>query len=177
MDRIDRKILALFQHDTRRIAGSIGADVGLSAAAVQRRIKRLRETGVIRAELAQLDGAATGVPIACIVTLSMLAAPTHIDRFKRQMRSLPEVQQFYHVTGSKDFVLIVTATSMEAYGEFARQWFEVSQHVARYETHVILDRVKVGLSLPISAGDAPAARIGPGAGLGRPARPAKRAQK
>jgi DNA-binding Lrp family transcriptional regulator len=36
VDRIDRKILGLYQHDTRRIAESIGAEVGLSAAAVQR---------------------------------------------------------------------------------------------------------------------------------------------
>ena len=44
MDRIDRKILALYQSDTRRIAESIGGEVGLSAAAVQRRLKRLRES-------------------------------------------------------------------------------------------------------------------------------------
>ena len=157
MDRIDRKILALYQSDTRRIAESIGGEVGLSAAAVQRRLKRLRESGAIRAEVAQLDGAAVGVPIACIVTLSMAAAPPHLDRFKRQMRELPQVQQVYHVTGSKDFVLVVTASSMEAYGEFAREWFEMSQHVARYETHVVLDRVKVGLSLPVPLDEAPIA--------------------
>jgi DNA-binding Lrp family transcriptional regulator len=157
MDRIDRKILALFQADTRRIAESIGAQVGLSAAAVQRRLKRLRESGVIRAELAQLDGAALGVPITCLVTLSMTGTPANLDRFKRQIREVAEVQQVYHVTGSKDFVLVVTATSMEAYGEFARRWFEMSEHVARYETHVVLDRVKVGLSLPIPLDD-PASR-------------------
>ena len=80
MDRIDRRILALYQGDTRRIAESIGAEVGLSAAAVQRRLKRLRETGIIRAELAQLDNAAVGAPITCIVALIMASAPAHLDR-------------------------------------------------------------------------------------------------
>lgn len=149
MDRIDRKILALYQSDTRRIGESIGEAIGLSAAAVQRRLKRLRETGAIRGEVAVLDNAKLGVPITCIVTLAMQAPPSELDKFKKQMRTLAQVQQCYHVTGSSDLVLVVTATTMEEYGAFAREYLELSQRVARYETHVVLDRVKVGLSLPV----------------------------
>ncbi len=149
MDRTDRKILALYQHDTRRIAESIGAEVGLSAAAVQRRIKRLRETGVIRAEVAVIDNAAVAVGITCVVALVMKSPPAQLAKFKAKLRAMPEIQQCYHVTGSTDLILIVTATSMEAYGAFAHDHLETSPYVARYETHVVLDRVKVGLSLPI----------------------------
>ena len=63
------------------------------------------------------------------------------------MRDLAEVQQCYHVTGSSDIFLVVTAESMEDYRAFARTRLEIPQ-VARYETHVVLDRAKVGLSLP-----------------------------
>jgi DNA-binding Lrp family transcriptional regulator len=153
MDKIDRRILGLYQNDTRRIAASIGAEVGLSAAAVQRRLKRLRAVGVIAAEIAVLDNKAAGVPITCIVCVALSSSPAHIDRFKRQMRGQPEVQQCYHVTGSTDMILVVTASSMEAYGEFARTWFEKGQQVARYETQVVLDRVKVGLSYPVRPGE------------------------
>ena len=150
MDRIDLRILALYQHDTRRIADSIGAEVGLSAAAVQRRLKRMRADGTIRAEVALLDNAAVGAPITCIVTLSMAGAPlAGLDRTKRLLRANPNVQQCYHVTGSMDFVLVVTAASMEEYGRFAREWFESNAAIARYETFVALDRVKIGLSLPV----------------------------
>jgi len=153
LDRIDRKILALYQNDTRRIAESIGANVGLSAAAVQRRLKRMRADGVIRREIAVLDNAAVGMPITCIVTLSMAAFPgpsTYLDRFRRQMIEQSMVQQCYHVTGTRDFVIVVIAASMEEYGAFARAWFEANERVTRYETHVALERVKVGLSLPLN---------------------------
>lgn len=150
LDTIDLKILSLYQHDTRRIAESIGDAVGLSAAAVQRRLKHLRADGTIAAEIAVVNQKNIGRPITCLVTVSMAGTAGDLDRFKRQMCNLAPVQQCYHVTGSIDFILVVTAHSMEEYGEFARQWFETSQ-VARYETHVALDRVKVGLSLPISA--------------------------
>jgi Lrp/AsnC family transcriptional regulator, leucine-responsive regulatory protein len=148
MDDIDRKILALYQHDTRRIAASIGEEVGLSAAAVQRRIKRLRAEGTIAAEIAVLDNAAVGRPITCLVSVALGSGAAHIDRFTRRMRAQRDVQQCYHVTGSIDVLLIVTAQNMEAYRAFARTWLETPQ-VARYETHVVLDRIKVGLSVPL----------------------------
>jgi DNA-binding Lrp family transcriptional regulator len=151
MDRIDRKILALYQDDTRRIAESIGQAVGLSAAAVQRRLKRLREIGVIRAEVAVLDNAMLDVPITCVVALAIKAPPSELDKFKQHLRAMPLVQQCYHVTGSSDLILVVAAASMEEYGAFVREHLESSRRVARYETHVVLDRVKVGLSLPIRA--------------------------
>jgi Lrp/AsnC family leucine-responsive transcriptional regulator len=65
---------------------------------------------------------------------------------------LAQVQQCYQVTGTSDLVVIVTAPSMEDYGEFARRWFEGSEYITRYETLVVLDRVKVGLALPIAEG-------------------------
>ena len=148
MDRIDRKLLAIFQTDTRRIAESIGAEVGLSAAAVQRRLKRLRADGVIAAEVAMLDNKAVGMPITCIVTVGLATSAAHLERFKRTICGEPAVQQCYHVTGSTDVVLIVITASMEEYAAFARTWFETA-HVARYETHVVLERVKVGMSLAI----------------------------
>jgi Lrp/AsnC family leucine-responsive transcriptional regulator len=147
MDAIDRKILALYQHDTRRVAASIGAEVGLSAAAVQRRLKRLKSNGTIATEIAVLNNLAVGRPITCLVSIVLASSAAQIDKFTRRMRDLAEVQQCYHVTGSSDIFLVVTAESMEDYRAFARTRLEIAQ-VARYETHVVLDRAKVGLSLP-----------------------------
>ena len=152
MDVLDRKILAIYQADVRRPAERIGAEVGLSAAAVQRRLKRLRETGVIRAEVALLNAAELGAPITCILMLTLVSRSgprAHLDRFKQDMRREPQVQQCYHVTGDWDLVLIVTAASMEDYGAFLRRWIEGADVVVRYETFVALERVKVGLSLPL----------------------------
>jgi Lrp/AsnC family leucine-responsive transcriptional regulator len=151
MDVIDKKILALYQHNTRRVAASIGERVGLSAAAVQRRLKRLRAEGTIAAEIAVLDNVAVGRPITCLVSIVLGSSAAQIDKFTRRMRGQPDVQQCYHVTGSIDVLLIVTAENMEAYRSFARIWLETSQ-VARYETHVVLDHVKIGLSVPLVKG-------------------------
>jgi Lrp/AsnC family leucine-responsive transcriptional regulator len=152
MDRTDRRILALYQTDTRRIAQSIGAEVGLSAAAVQRRLKRLRASGAIRNEIAILDGRALGVPVLCVVLLTMAPRPqpsVYLRRFRDEMRRLPEIQQCYQVTGTSDFVVAITAESLEEFGAFVHRWFEDNENIARYESFVVIDKVKVGLSLPV----------------------------
>ena len=151
----DRKILAIYQVNITCAAASIGEQVGLSAAAVQRRLKRLRETGVIRCEIAVLNPISVGAHITCVVCVSMAAkaAPrATLDKFKRDMISLPEVQQCYHVTGSLDFILIVAVAEMADYAAFARRWFESNSAIARFDTHVVLDAVKVGLAVPVGVG-------------------------
>lgn len=152
MDAFDRKILAIYQNDTRRPAEKIGEAVGLSTAAVQRRLKKLREAGVIRGEIASLHASELGFPVTCLLMLTLASRPgprDQLDRFKREMRAEPMVQQCYQVTGPADMALIISAPSMEAYADFVRRRIEGDEAVARYDTYVALDPVKVGLSLPL----------------------------
>lgn len=150
MDTFDHKILAHYQYDTQVPAAEIGAQVGLSAAAVQRRLKRLREAGVIEAETARISPKAVGLPVTCIVAVDLRDESTReMARFKRRMTARPEVQQCYYVTGQADFMLVVLAASMESYEAFTREALLEDANVQSFTTHVVLDRVKTGMSLPI----------------------------
>ncbi|MGO8070653.1 Lrp/AsnC family transcriptional regulator, partial [Rhizobium leguminosarum] len=60
LDRFDRDILDIVQRDCQLKAETIAERIGLSVAAVQRRVKRLREEGIIRAEVAVVERKATG---------------------------------------------------------------------------------------------------------------------
>ena len=155
LDRRDREILARYQHDTQVPAKVIADAVGLSVAAVQRRLKRLRAEGVIEREVAQLDPKALGLPVTCVVSVDLERerAPD-LERFRRKMLKAPEVQQCYYVTGDCDYVLIVLAASMEAYEVFTRRDLLDDPNVHSFTTFVVLDRVKVGMSAAIEpAGD------------------------
>lgn len=150
LDRFDRAILALYQADTRLTSEAIGSSVGLSADAVQRRIKRMRAAKVIRAEVARLDGRALGLPITCVVAVDVeYERSEQVDAFKRKMLALPEVQQCYYVTGPWDFMLVVKARDMEDYEQFTRRTFLNDGNVRSFVTHVVMDEVKAGLSLPL----------------------------
>ncbi|HNP64958.1 MAG TPA: AsnC family transcriptional regulator, partial [Woeseiaceae bacterium] len=58
LDRFDRKILGTLTEDAKQTFAAIGQKVGLSAPAVHARITRLRNSGVISATAARLNGAA-----------------------------------------------------------------------------------------------------------------------
>src|SRR4051794_7743380 len=114
LDSLDLKILDRYQHDTGVSAQRIGKAVGLSAAAVQRRLKRMRAAGVIAAEVAQIAPERVGYPLTCIVGVR-LERDTRAEnlRFKKKMASNRHVQQCYAVTGELDYVVVVLARDME----------------------------------------------------------------
>lgn len=151
LDAFDLRILALYQGNTRLAAGVIGARVGLSAAAVQRRLKRMRETGAIEAEVARLAPHALGLHLTCIVTVDIeRETATDLARFRKRMRQCAQVQQCYYVTGQADFVLVVLVPDMQAYEAFTRTHLLQDTNVRSFTTHVAMERVKVGDGVPIA---------------------------
>lgn len=150
LDSLDHAILTQLQDDARTIAETIGARVGLSAAAVQRRIKRLRETGVIAREVAVLDPAALGLSMTFIVMVEMERERLEVlDAFRQQVLGDAHVQQCYYVTGTADFVLVVTCRDMLDFEAFTHRMFFDNENVRHFTTSVAMERVKVGLTLPL----------------------------
>lgn len=155
MDRIDRLILEALQADNLIGMDKLGEMAGLSPSAAQRRVKRLREEGVIAADVSVVNPEAIGRYMTFVVevTLERETAAT-FEAFKRRMREAPEVQQCYYVTGDGDFVLLVTAANMEEYEAITARLFLNDANIRRYRTSVVMSRVKVTLALPVSEKDA-----------------------
>ena len=150
LDRFDRRILDILQRDCTTPQREIGSAVGLSAPAVQRRIKRLQETGVIQANIAVLDPAKVGQTITLLVQVIIESERLDlIDTLKRTFLATSEVQQCYYVTGDVDFVLVITVPTMAAYEALTRRLFFDNANVKRFQTLVAMDRIKVGLAVPI----------------------------
>lgn len=74
-----------------------------------------------------------------------------IDRFKKAIKSSVEVVNGFYVTGDADFVLYITARSMEDYEQFTRRFFYENPNIKGFKTMVVVDRVKVGFAVPIEA--------------------------
>ncbi|MDC7681961.1 Lrp/AsnC family transcriptional regulator [Asticcacaulis sp. BYS171W] len=150
-DAFDYAILEAVQIDNRIPLRELAERVNLSTAAVQRRIRRLEDEGVITRNIAVIEPHRVGLPITIAVEVTM--ERTHIDELDA-MRALltaaPEVQQCYYVTGEADFVLIVLVETMEQYEALARRLFYDNRNVKTFKSMVTLDRVKVGLSVDLS---------------------------
>jgi Lrp/AsnC family transcriptional regulator, leucine-responsive regulatory protein len=150
-DSFDLAILDILQRDNATPQRSIGEAVNLSAPAVQRRIRKMEETGVITANVAVIEPMAVGQHITVIVEVEVISETAElIDSAKREFASVPEVQQCYYVTGEADFVLVILVPSMAAYEALTRRLFFGNNNVKRFRTFVAMDRIKVGLSVPVT---------------------------
>lgn len=150
LDSFDRHILTILQRANTTPQRLIGEQVNLSAASVHRRIKKMEEQGVIQANIAVINPAQVGQRITVIVEVELASEQIAlIDEAKKSFYSAPEVQQCYYVTGETDFILIVSVISMEDYKLLTRRLFFGNTNVKRFRSFVTMDRVKVGLSVPL----------------------------
>ena len=143
IDDIDKKILRVIQQDARRSAESIGTDIGLSASAVQRRIARLRDDGVITAEGAIVDPKSVGRALTMIVDVEVeRERPELMAALKRWIAVEPAIQEAWYVTGDGDFVLIVCMRDVEEYDALMQKLVAENPNVRRIRTRVALGTMK-----------------------------------
>ncbi|MGL9623195.1 Lrp/AsnC family transcriptional regulator [Bradyrhizobium sp. U531] len=149
-DRTDARILEIVQKNNRLTSDVIGELAGLSATACQRRMKKLRSEGIIEADVSIVSPKAVGNPIQMLVLVTLERERSDIiDKFKKAIKSSAQVVNGFYVTGDADFVLYITARSMEDYEQFTRRFFYENSDIKGIKTMVIMDRVKAGFAVPI----------------------------
>lgn len=151
LDAVDKKMLRALQDDCTLGAEALAERCGVSPSTALRRMKRLREEGVIGAEVAILDAKKVGRPLLFIVGVRLDDDDARVvSEFVRDMRQHPAVMQCYFVTGAADYILHVSAGDMEEFNQFVQICLIANPHVKMSSTNVVIDRVKVGLKLPIA---------------------------
>jgi len=150
LDRFDRQLLNLVQEDAGQTAERLAEQVELSPSAIQRRLRRLREEGVIAREIAVVDPASIGRPTFFVVSLQIeQERPELLAQLRKWLTARANVQQVFYVTGEADFILVLTAPDMAAYEAFMSQLLEQNPNVKRFTTNVALSVVKRGLGIPV----------------------------
>lgn len=154
LDKIDAAILEKIQRTTRLTSDELGNMVNLSPSACQRRLKRLRCEGIVEAEVAIISPKALGRAVTMVVLVSLERERADIvDRFKASLRTTREIMMAFYVTGDADFMLILTAKSMEDYEQFTRRFFYENPDIKGFKTMVVMDRVKASFEFPIDPND------------------------
>ena len=149
IDSFDRAILAMLQKNNLTPLRVIAEQVHLSPASVQRRVKRLEESGVIQANSAIISPDKVGQIITIIVEVH--ASHTQASDIKDMKLSFsgPEIQQCYYVTGEADFMLVLTVANMAEYEAISGRLFYNNPNVKWFRTIVVMDRIKASLDTPL----------------------------
>jgi Lrp/AsnC family leucine-responsive transcriptional regulator len=152
LDPIDRKILAILQRDNQITNLALAERVGLSPPPCLRRVRRLRELGVIEKDVALIDPIKVGQSIIAFVGVELDRQREDVlTSFERKIASEPTVQQCYFVSGEIDYLLVVTCPDMESYNAFARRVLANEHNIRRFRTSFCLSRVKYDTAIPLGA--------------------------
>lgn len=150
LDLIDLRLLEELQTDADRPNVELARLVELSPAATLHRVRRLKDSGVIRGVVARLDSAAAGFPLQVYVsvTLQRHDEGSH-RRFAEVVRAMPEVISADWVTGETDAILMVVAREV---AQLQRVLVRLSTRggASRVMTLLRLEELKPSAPLPLA---------------------------
>lgn len=150
LDSFDQAILRILQIDNKTSQRVIAETIGLSTPAVQRRIAHLEATGVIVANTAVIAPEHVGQHVTAIVESRLRDDRSVVmDRAKRYFAGVSEIQQCYFVNGGVSFIIVMIARDIAHFEQLVRQHFADNEDILTYRTLIVLDKVKVGLSVPL----------------------------
>jgi DNA-binding Lrp family transcriptional regulator len=139
LDEINRKIVASLRENAKRTFADIGREVGLSAAAVKRRVDRLEAGGVITGYGARTDQRLLGKAVEAFVEVYCAdrTAPSDVNR---SLTGLSEVVAAFTVSGEPDAVLRLRVESIE-HLEKAVERLRRDRNIVRTRTLIVLSTI------------------------------------
>jgi Lrp/AsnC family transcriptional regulator len=149
LDRIDRHILAALQEDCSRSLAELGEQVALSPNACWRRIKRLEEAGVIRGRVALLDPERLGVGITVFVAIRTSQHTAEwLERFASGVQKIPEVVEFYRMSGDVDYLLKILVADIAHYDRVYKRLITVAS-LSGVNSSFAMEKIKCTTAVPL----------------------------
>lgn len=154
LDEIDLRLLDLLQRDASRSNSTLAELARVSPPTSLRRIKRLRELGVIERDIALLNpnrlAPVLGHGLTALVEISLdQQSAEALDRFEARVVADDAVQQCYRVSPGPDFVLVLHCADMPAYLALTQRLFTADANVRNVKAFFSVKRAKFAPNLPL----------------------------
>jgi Lrp/AsnC family transcriptional regulator len=150
LDRLDRRILDLLQHEAALPVAEVAARTGLATTTCWRRIQQLENSGVIRGRVALLDRAALGLDVTIFAHVKLSTQGRDaIAAFAEAIRDRPEVLDCYTTMGEWDFMLRIVTRDIKAYEAFYLDHLSKLPNVQSINSSVTVTVIKESTALPI----------------------------
>ena len=139
LDPTNRRMLALLQEHGRISASELGRKLGLSRTAVQDRIRRLENAGIILGYTARVSVTEDQPPVAALLSITISERPC--APVLAQIQALPEVERLFSLAGPTDAVILVRVADTRALSELVDR-ITALKHVSTASAAVVLDEYR-----------------------------------
>ena len=139
LDATDRRLVRELARDATQGAGALGRKLGLSQPAAWRRIRALRESGVLKGRRLRLDPKALGLGVTVFLGVKLARkGQINLSDFERAASAIPEVQSIEHVLGLYDYRLRVVARDIADFERVLRRRIMTLPGAGEVEANVLL---------------------------------------
>ena len=122
-DDTDKKILRLIQQDSTLPLEEIARQIGSTKSPVWNRIKKLKAAGVIRREVAILNGDSIGLTETFFIAIRTDQHTSDwLARFTEIVNEMPEILECHRLTGDVDYIMKVRVASTRDFDLFYKRF-------------------------------------------------------
>jgi len=149
LDALDVRILEILQHDAEQQVAQIAEQVGLSTTPCWRRIQRLKAAGVITRQVALVDARKVNVGVTVFVSVrTSVHTQDWFETFKATVQAIPEVVEFYRMSGDVDYLLRVVVPDIAAYDKVYKRLISGTQ-LHDVSSSFAMEELKLTTALPL----------------------------
>lgn len=150
MDKFDIKILQLLQENAQLSVAEISKAVGLSVTPCWRRINILEQNGVIDKRVTLLNREKVNLGLTVIVNIRTTRHDQEwFEEFSLLVKNIPEVIEFYRMSGETDYLLRVVVPSIQAYDEIYKKIFKIGG-LSDVSSSFAMEEIKSTTTLPLN---------------------------
>jgi DNA-binding Lrp family transcriptional regulator len=143
LDELDKAILGELQSDARRTNRDIAAAVGVSPTTALDRTRGLRDRGVIRGALLDVDLAKIGRPVQALIAVRVRPpSRRNIEGFLEWVSTLPQTIGVFVVSGNEDFLVHVAVQDNDHLYAFVIDRLTERPEVADVRTSVVYQHIR-----------------------------------
>ena len=149
LDAIDRRILRELQKDSTIPIAELAQLVGLSQTPCWKRIKRLTDAEIITKRVALLDRSKLDLGLAVFVSIRTNRHDQEwLDAFAGAAASMPEVVEFYRLSGDTDYLMKVLVRDIAAYDAFYKRLI-ASVPLSDVSSAFAMEQIKSTTAVPV----------------------------
>ncbi len=153
LDTIDRKLLSILQQDAETPLTDLAQAVNLSTTPCWRRVQRLREHGFIARQVALVDPRKVNLGVTVFVAIrTNQHSQAWFERFRDAVRAIPEVVEFYRMSGDVDYLLRVVAPDIAAYDQIYKRLIR-EVDLSDVSSSFAMEELKFTTALPLDYAD------------------------
>lgn len=151
LDTINQKILDILQENSSITNAELAQRIGLAPASTFERVKKLEKSGIIKKNVALVDGEKVGKGTVVFVIINMAEhSVKSIKDFSTQVKQVPEVLECYRLAGERDYILKIVTHDIQSYESLAINKIAKIAGIARTNTYFVLSTLKQQTKIPIS---------------------------